>query len=56
MKEEVNEELLKNADSLLNHPDREIMALVLSKNDRWAENYLTATNIKKLYWLFRKEY
>lgn len=46
MKEETNGTLLKNADELLNRPDREIMALALSKNDRWAENYLTAMTIK----------
>lgn len=46
MKEEVGERLLNDADDLLNRSDREIMALALSKNDKWAENYLTATNIK----------
>ena len=46
MREEANEKLLEDADILLNRPDREIMALALSKNDRWAENYLTAMIIK----------
>jgi hypothetical protein len=46
MKEEINEELLKNADELLNRPDKEIMALSLGKNDKWAENYQMAMTTK----------
>ena len=46
MKEEVNEELLKGADELLNSPDREIMALSLDKNERHADNYQMAMSIK----------
>ncbi len=46
MTEEVNKELLKDADELINRPDREIMALSLSKNDRHADNYQMAMNIK----------
>lgn len=46
MIEKINEESLKKADELLRKEDREIMALALGKNDKWAENYLTATNIK----------
>lgn len=46
MKEDVNKELLKKADELLSYTDREIIALALSKNDKWAENYLTLMNVK----------
>jgi hypothetical protein len=46
MKEEVNNELLKDADELINRPGREIMALSLSKNERHADNYQMAMNIK----------
>lgn len=46
IKEKVNEELLKKADELLSHTDREIIALALSKNDKWAEIYLTLMDVK----------
>jgi len=46
MKEEIKEELLNGADELINYSDREIMALSLGKNDRHADNYQMAMNIK----------
>ena len=46
MKEEVNNELLKDADELINRPGREIMALSLGKNERHADNYQMAMTIK----------
>lgn len=46
MKEEVNKILLNKADELINRSDREIMAISLSKNERWAENYQMAMTIK----------
>ena len=44
--EEINEELLKGADKLINSPDKEIMALSLGKNERHADNYQMAMTIK----------
>ena len=46
MKKEVNENLSEEADKLINLPDRDLMALSLNKNERWAENYQMAINIK----------
>lgn len=36
MKEELKEELSKNAEEILNHSDKEIMALSLGKNENLA--------------------
>lgn len=41
-----NEELLKKANELLNLSDKEIMALSVGKNEKWAENYQMAMTIK----------
>jgi hypothetical protein len=46
MEEKINEILLKNADELINNPDREIMALSLGKNEKHADNYQMAMTIK----------
>ena len=46
MVEKINEGLLNDADKLINRPDREIMALSLGKNVKWAENYQMAMTIK----------
>ena len=46
MTEKPKEELLNKADELLKVPDREIMALSLGKNERWAENYQMVMTIK----------
>ena len=46
MEGEIKGELLKGADELINRSDREIMALSLGKNDRPADNYQMAMDIK----------
>ena len=46
MKEKVNETLLKDAEELINRPDKEIMALSLGKNKEYVENYQMAITIK----------
>jgi len=42
----VEPRLLNQADELINLSDREIMALSLGKNDKWAENYQMVITIK----------
>jgi len=46
MTEKISGELLNKADELVNLRDREIMALSLGKNERHADNYQMAMNIK----------
>jgi hypothetical protein len=45
-KDKASETLLKSAEELIKLPDIEIMARSLGKNDRHADNYQMAMNIK----------
>ncbi len=46
MKELITKENLEDAEKLLEYPDEIILALGLSKNEKWAENYLMTINLK----------
>ena len=46
MTERINENLIKEANELINLTDKEIMARSLGKNEKWAENYQMAITIK----------
>lgn len=46
MSGKINEELLKEADELINRSDREIMALALGNNASWSDSYQTVMAIK----------
>jgi len=46
MKKGVPEVLLNEAEKLISYSDKEILALSLSKNDKWGENYAMAMNIR----------
>ena len=46
MNKNVDEALLNDADEIIDSSDREIMALSLGENDKWAENYQMAMTIK----------
>lgn len=46
MNKKFDENLLKNVEELMNCSDKELMALSLSKNPQWADNYQMAINIK----------